>query len=283
MTPESSQNWRWARYAESMEFDPDVFEASVVGCTIQFTPGEQSVPMHRHRRGQLLSTSMGSVRCELTDGLWPVPPDCALWIPGNQLHRSMVSTAGKICLLYLDERSNVLADFPCFVPLTPLVKEMIWHMASVDPNYEPMSPDAKVASALVSQLALVERERFSFEMPRNRQLRIIVEALIRNPANRRSVSEWAEIVGTSEKTLSRLLRSETGLSFVQWRQRLQLVLAIRYLKVGASVQQVAETVGYESTNAFATMFKKIMGKPPGHYGCISGRHGEAAGRRSSAH
>ena len=38
------------------------------------------------------------------------------------------------------------------------------------------------------------------------------------------------IVGTSEKTSSRLLRSETGLSFVQWRQRLQLVLAIRYLK-----------------------------------------------------
>lgn len=283
MTPESSQNWRWARYAESMEFDPDVFETSVVGCTIQFTPGEQSVPMHRHRRGQLLCTSMGSVRCELTDGLWPVPPDCALWIPGNQLHRSVVSTAGKICLLYLDKRSNVLPDFPCFVPLTPLVKEMIWHMASVAPNYEPMSPDAKVASALVAQLALVEQERFSFEMPRNRQLRTIVEALIRDPANRRSVSEWAEIVGTSEKTLNRLLRSETGLSFVQWRQRLQLVVAIRYLKVGASVQQVAETLGYEFTNAFATMFKKIMGKPPGHYACISGRHGEAGGRRSSAH
>jgi AraC-like DNA-binding protein len=276
MTPESGQISRWSRYVESMEFDPDVFGTSVVGCTIQFTPGEQSVPMHRHRRGQLLSTSMGSVRCELMDGLWPVPPDCAFWIPANHLHRSVVSTAGEICLLYLDERSNVLPDFPCFVPLTPLIKEMIWHMASVDPNYSPMSPDAKIASALLAQLALVKRERFSFEMPRNRQLRTIVEALIRDPANRRSVSQWAEIVGTSEKTLSRLLRSETGLSFVQWRQRLQLVVAIRYLRVGASVQQVAHALGYESTNAFATMFKKIMGKPPGHYANMAGQRGQAS-------
>jgi AraC-like DNA-binding protein len=283
MKAESGQIARWARYAESMEFDPDVFGTTVVGCTVQFTPGEQSVPMHRHRRGQLLATSMGSVRCELTDGLWPVPPDCAFWIPGNEPHRSVVSTAGKICLLYLEEQSNVLPDFPCFVPLTSLVKEMIWHMAGVDPNYEPMSPDAKVASALVAQLGQVEWERFSFEMPRNRKLRAIVESLIKDPANRRSVSEWAEIVGTSEKTLSRLLRSETGLSFVQWRQRLQLIVAIRYLKVGTSVQQVAETLGYESTTAFATMFKKIMGKPPGHYACVPGHDGEMTRRRSPAH
>jgi AraC-like DNA-binding protein len=112
---------------------------------------------------------------------------------------------------------------------------------------------------------------------------IFAPYLIRDPANRRSVSEWADIVGTSEKTLSRLLRSETGLSFVQWRQRLQLVVAIRYLKVGTSVQQVAETLGYESTTAFATMFKKIMGKPPGLYACVPGRHGELTRRRSPTH
>ncbi len=195
----------------------------------------------------------------------------------------MVSTAGKICLLYLDEQSDVLPEFPCFVPLTPVVKEMIWYMASIDPNYEPMSPEAKVASALVAQLGLVEWEKFSFEMPRNRQLRIIVESLTRDPSNRRSVSEWADIVGTSEKTLSRLLRSETGLSFVQWRQRLQLVVAIRYLKVGTPVQQVAEALGYESTTAFATMFKKIMGKPPGHYACPSSRNSDPVVRSPPAH
>ena len=131
----------------------------------------------------------------------------------------------------------------------------------------------------LGQLALVEVEQLSLHMPSNPRLRRIAESLIKDPANRRSVSEWAAIVATSEKTLGRLLRSETGLSFVQWRQQLQLVVAIRKLKAGDSVHHVAEALGYESTNAFGSMFKKIMGKPPGHYAVTLGKDAETERRR----
>jgi len=262
-----------------MEFDPDVYEASVVGCTVDFSVGEQSVPMHQHQRGQLLTTWKGLVRCELMDGLWPVPPDCALWIPGNRLHRSIVSTEGKICLLYFDQQSDVLPNTSCFVTLTPLVREMIWHMASVEPRYEPTGPDGRIATALVGQLAHMDVEQLSVPMPNNPRLRRIAECLIKDPGNRRTVAEWADIVATSEKTLGRLLRSETGMSFVQWRQQLQLVVAIRKLRTGSTVQQVADALGYESTNAFGSMFKKIMGKPPGYYAAPRRQDGATRARR----
>jgi len=46
---------------------------------------------------------------------------------------------------------------------------------------------------------------------------------------------------------------------------LHLIVAIRELASGASVQQVSADPGYESDTAFITMFKKALGKPPAKY------------------
>ena len=69
----------------------------------------------------------------------------------------------------------------------------------------------------------------------------------------------------SESSLARLVVKETGLSFGRWRQQLHLIVAIRELASGASVQQVSGDLGYESVTAFITMFKKVLGKPPAKY------------------
>ncbi len=60
----------------------------------------------------------------------------------------------------------------------------------------------------------------------------------------------------SERNLARLIVKETGLSFRQWRQQLQLIMALQGLVKGDTVQKVAHTLGYDSTTAFITMFKK---------------------------
>lgn len=64
----------------------------------------------------------------------------------------------------------------------------------------------------------------------------------------------------SERNLARLIVKETGLSFRQWRQQLQLIMALQGLVKGDTVQKVAHTLGYDSTTAFITMFKKGLGK-----------------------
>jgi len=58
---------------------------------------------------------------------------------------------------------------------------------------------------------------------------------------------------------------ETGLTFGRWRQQLHLIVAIRELSSGATVQQVSAHLGYESGAASITMFKKALGKPPAKY------------------
>ncbi|MHC5540538.1 helix-turn-helix domain-containing protein, partial [Singulisphaera rosea] len=86
-----------------------------------------------------------------------------------------------------------------------------------------------------------------------------------DPSDRASVQEWAERTGVSERTLSRLVRQETGMSFGRWRQQLHIILALQSLSRGASVQSVATDLGYENASSFVVMFRKALGSSPARY------------------
>jgi AraC-like DNA-binding protein len=86
--------------------------------------------------------------------------------------------------------------------------------------------------------------------------------LMADASDRTTIPEWARIVGMSERTLCRLLSKETGMSFGRWRQQFQIMLALDRLSEGDSIQTVAFALGYESSSAFVTMFRKTLGKPP---------------------
>lgn len=70
------------------------------------------------------------------------------------------------------------------------------------------------------------------------------------------------IFAMSERSLSRLITKETGMSFRRWRQQLLFIMSLQLLINGKNVNQVAEELGYESTTAFITIFKKHMGLTP---------------------
>lgn len=65
--------------------------------------------------------------------------------------------------------------------------------------------------------------------------------------------------------MARHFRKETGMSFVQWRQQLRILEALRRLGRKEPVTTVAIELGYDSPNAFISMFKKALGHTPGRY------------------
>lgn len=89
--------------------------------------------------------------------------------------------------------------------------------------------------------------------------------MAKEPVEWGSLRQWAGFFAMSERNLARLIVKETGLSFRQWRQQLQLIMALQGLVKGDTVQKVAHTLGYDSTTAFITMFKKGLGQTPGRY------------------
>ncbi len=76
---------------------------------------------------------------------------------------------------------------------------------------------------------------------------------------------WAKRAGMSERSLARLIGRETGMSFGRWRQQLCVMLAVKWLSGGVSIQQIAADLGYESVPSFVTMFRKVIGTSPGRY------------------
>ena len=79
------------------------------------------------------------------------------------------------------------------------------------------------------------------------------------------MTAWADWLGLSARSLSRLLIKETGLNFNQWRQRLRMLLSLALLEQGQSVTEIALTLGYESASAFIAMFRRQLGTTPGAY------------------
>jgi AraC-like DNA-binding protein len=115
---------------------------------------------------------------------------------------------------------------------------------------------------IVDRLRSIERFPFHLPFSSEPRLRRIIDALVADPANALTLSEWAKQAGASERTLSRLFVRHLGLSFGDWRRRLRLLAALDKLANGASVTEVALELGYGSSSAFIAMFRQNLGESP---------------------
>ena len=252
-------------YASLLDFDPERHDGPIATLSVDVLDGKQGVPMHAHARGQLALTLRGSVTVELENGLWLVPPDSALWVPGNTLHRSTVSADGAICFLYIKPDAARLPALPCTLHVTPLARELIVHMTKAPSDYAADSAAGRIAAVLIEQLESTPIGQLHLPVPSNPRLRSIANTLAADPGNRLTALEWAHVVALSERSLQRLAHKETGMTFGRWRQQFQVTFAVRELASGVSVEAVSEALGYQSPSAFSVMFKKILGLSPRVY------------------
>jgi AraC-like DNA-binding protein len=99
-------------------------------------------------------------------------------------------------------------------------------------------------------------------MPRDPRALRVARALLEQPAIELDLDGWTGRAGASRRTLARLFRGETGLSFAEWRARLRAIDGLARLSAGASVAASAAAVGYGSPSAFSAMVRRLLGEPP---------------------
>ena len=66
-------------------------------------------------------------------------------------------------------------------------------------------------------------------MPTDPRLRKLVAQMTEDPADNATLATWGRRIGMAERTLTRALAREIGLSFGCWRQKLHIILAIQRL------------------------------------------------------
>lgn len=247
--------------------DPDDVPRPVVayGMLVERV-GEMELAPHSHRQGQLLLVLRGVLSCEVQGGLWIVPPQSAIWMPGDVLHS--IKAAGPMEGYNLFVAPELAATLPatcCSLSASPLLRELLRRVASYPALYPEGGRESRTVALLLDEIAAAPTGNLHLPMPSDRRLRKIAEQLTSNPADSATMSTWAKRVGLSERTLARQLQQETGMSFGRWRQQLNIMLALQWLAAGQSIQQVASDLGYESAGSFVTMFRKALGTSPGRY------------------
>lgn len=247
------------------ELDPDSLDRPAVALMVDTQEREDEVPIHTHRKGQLVLAQRGGVTCEVPSGLWMVPPRCGVWIPGGMPHSNRATANASIYFLYVDMNAASVPQECCTLSITPLLHEVIHRLATLAPLYDQTGPTTHLVAVLLNELIEMPTEQLHLPVMRHSKLRAIADALMENPADRRTVAEWSEAMALGERTLMRLVVAETGMTFSRWRQQLHIIIALQRLSAGHSVQSVSEVLGYDSVSAFITMFKKALGKSPARY------------------
>lgn len=104
----------------------------------------------------------------------------------------------------------------------------------------------------------------------------IVSALIADPADARTLEQWAAWANLAPRTLSRRFVVETGMSLTNWRQRVRMLRSLELLAAGLPVTTVAFDLGYDNVSAFIALFRRTFGTTPGRYFAVGFKPAEGA-------
>lgn len=242
--------------------DPDQFDRPIVAMSIETGQGNEELPLHSHKKGQLVVASHGSVMCRAPGGLWIVPPQGAVWIPAGVLHSNCMSEAKTVYVVFIDPQESALPTTCCTFTISSLVRELIHRLSVFPPLYPIEGPTSRLGRVLLDELVQMSTEQMYLPISADSRLQHLAASLLNDPADRSTVDELAARYAMSERTFARLVLKETGMTFGRWRQRLHILVALQRLSAGSSVQAVSLDLGYETPSAFITMFKKTMGKSP---------------------
>jgi len=250
---------------DALDFGTDWYKESVNALRTSGLEKGDEMPFHQHAKCQLVMPLTGFVRCTIADAVWMVPANCAVWIPSQVLHSNHISRNADVCMLFVDPDIPGIPDKSCTLSISPLLRELIISLASQEQHYSADARTVRLVHVLIDELIHMPKEHFDFPIPADPRLNQIANQLLANPADRKTVGEWASLFAMSERTFSRLVKQEVGMTFGRWRGQLHLVMALQKLSSDESVQRISEDLGYESVSAFITFFKKTLGRPPKQY------------------
>lgn len=226
-------------------------------------PSAATIVPHSHPRGQLLWAEEGVLRVTTDQDVWIVPSSHAVWIPGGTTHTLVTQTPARTRNLYVDPHYTPRArDEGCIVlMLSPLMRELILRLSS--PACTKQSEQRRrLGLVAIDEIGALAPVGWRLPAGQDSRLRKLVAQLVRRPSDPQTLEELARRAGTGLRTIERLFRAETGMTFRQWRSRLRLLGSLELLRQGHSSTTIAYSLGYRGVSAFVAAFHQQFGCPP---------------------
>lgn len=258
--------------AKPPDFDPSDIAFTIDPARPILTHGRviaagRAVRPHSHPRGQLLWAMRGVLRVVSNSCIWLVPPSHAVWIPGGMEHQVTIEAEAELLNIYVDPSVTVrppTRPMPCcaVLLLTPLARELIRRLGDSDTSAPFDDRLLRFCAVLLDEVEGLSEAPLNLPGGQDERLVRVTRHLICHPEDPSQLPELSQIAGASPRTLERLFRAETGLSFRQWRSKLRLLSAIEALNRGESSTTIAFSMGYSSPSAFIAAFREAFGTTP---------------------
>jgi len=221
---------------------------------------------HIHPWRQLLYASTGAMTVYAGAMTWMIPPGRAVYIPAGRPHS--IRMWGEVAMrslcfpAALDEAA--LRSGECRVlAVTPLLRELILRvidMAALDGR---VPEHRRLLAVLLDEMDSAPTNLLVLPLPQDRRALAVAHDVLASPGEEPSLDGLARRHGAGRRTLERLFRRETGISFGLWQQKARLLESIRALAEGLPVTEAALGAGYSSVSAFIAAFKRTFGCTPG--------------------
>ena len=198
--------------------------------------------------------------------LWVVPPMRAVWIPANRKHRVQMNSRVSMRTAYFKSGDSLVAWQHCVVvPVSPLLRELLVAATEFSSSEKQLPRTRHICDLIIEELVASTVLPLHLPHPRSARLRRITDLVLDDLSISLSLEELSKIGSLSQRTISRLFTTETGLTFGQWRQQAILIRALQRLADHEPVTTVALDLGYRTPSAFIYMFRNAFGMTPARY------------------
>jgi AraC-like DNA-binding protein len=222
-------------------------------------------PWHQHTRGQLYLLTHGMIALETQEQQWAMTAGSIGWLPPHCAHQALACGNVAGWSLYLPEPyCSGLPEQPHLSTASGLIQALVERLAQFA-GQRLNAPQRRLLLVLRDEVRMQENTPLQLPLPQDARLLKIARALLNDPADNRTQSEWAAWAGLSIRTLSRRFINETGMTFARWRQQARVIRSLEPLSRGEAVNQIAGDCGYDNVSAYIAAFRQRFGTTPGLY------------------
>ena len=242
---------------------------------------DTQVRPHSHPWAQVAISTTGVLRLTVPRGTYIVPPSRALWIPPGVEHAVTMVEDADLRTLYFYQppgrcgpavaRAQEEPWRQCRVlDVSELLRAVVREMPTDPDDGAPPPPELlhrerHLSALILDELRRASSVRLGVDLPRDKRLRHLCEAVLADPTRHDTLADWARDTGASPRTVARLFRRELGSTFTQWRQQVILARAVALAAGRKPINQIAAELGYNSPSAFSAMVRRAVGLAPGRF------------------
>jgi AraC-like DNA-binding protein len=219
---------------------------------------------HSHPRGHLVYAARGVLSVRTERGTSIVPANRVAWIPAGYSHHHRAHGDTDMRIVFLPPSlARLVPDHPAVFAASGLARELL--LALTGGRGDGRAAQARRRRVLVDELREAPEQPLQLPEPRDDRLRAVARTLYEQPADNTPLSELGRPAGASARTLSRLFRTELGMTFYEWRTQLRVHHALVLLAAGHDTTYVAGACGWSNPSSFIAAFTTIVGTTPGRY------------------